>query len=545
VTLAPSYTKGTETRDGDRPTLASAQSLAARTLPPERIAAMSARATVAPGRRAEMVLPTPWETEPLGTVRRSTPDDVRYAAELARQAQAAWAERPLKERAKVLLRLHDLVLRRQSEALDLIQLESGKSRGHAFEEVADTAIVSRYYARSAHRHLASKRRLGALPLITGTVEHFHPRGIVGIIAPWNYPLSMGITDALPALVAGNAVLIKPDAQTTLTGLWIATLLDEAGLPRDLLHVLPGRGSDLGEPILDEVDFLCFTGSTTTGRLIATKAAQRLVGCSLELGGKNAMIVLEDADLDAAVHGAIRGCFASAGQLCISLERIYVHDSLFDEFTRRLARAASSLRLGIGLDWTYEIGSLVSSSQLETVRRHVEDAVEKGATVLAGGQHRPDIGRYVFEPTVLADVTPDMEAHSCETFGPVVSLYPVANEAEAIARANDTEYGLNASVYTRDIRRGRRIAARLRAGTVNINEAYAATWASVDAPMGGWGDSGLGRRHGSYGVLKYTEPQTVAVQRFHPIAAPWFMSNETYAKLLTGALHVLRRIPGRG
>ena len=242
-----------------------------RALPPERIAAMSARATVAGGPRDEMMLPTPWEAEPLGTVRRCTPEDVRYAAGLAREAQAEWAERPLKNRAKVLLRLHDLVLRRQSEALDLIQLEGGKSRGHAFEEVADTAIVSRYYARSAQRHLASKRRLGALPLITGTVEHFQPRGIVGIIAPWNYPLSMGITDALPALVAGNAVLIKPDAQTTLTVLWIAALLDEAGLPPGLLHILPGRGADLGEPMLDEVDFLCFTGSTSTGRLMATKA----------------------------------------------------------------------------------------------------------------------------------------------------------------------------------------------------------------------------------------------------------------------------------
>ena len=259
-----------------------------------------------------------------------------------------------------------------------------------------------------------------------------------------------------------------------------------------------------------------------------------------------MIVLDDADLDAAVHGAIRGCFASAGQLCISLERIYVHDSLYDEFTRRLARAASSLRLGIGLDWTYEIGSLVAGSQLETVRRHVEDAVEKGATVLAGGQHRPDIGPLVFEPTVLADVTDRHGGLQLRDLRPGGQRVFGRQRSRGDRAAPTTPSTASTPVSTRATSAAGSASPRSCAPAQSTSTRRTrATWASVDAPMGGWGDSGLGRRHGSYGVLKYTEPQTVSVQRFHPIAPPWFMSDQTYAKLLTGGLHVLRRIPGRG
>jgi succinate-semialdehyde dehydrogenase/glutarate-semialdehyde dehydrogenase len=510
-------------------------------LDPTLLSAVTSRAA---GTGATMSLPTPWSDLSLGQVAKSTPEDVARVAQAARKAQKQWAMTPLSERVRVLRRLHDLVLARQEEGLDLIQTESGKARAHAFEEIADTAMVCRYYARAARRHLRSRRRSGAVPLLTATVEHHQPRGLVGIIAPWNYPLSMAITDALPALVAGNAVLIKPDAQTSLTALWAARLLDDAGLPPDLLHILPGRGSELGGPMLDEVDFLCFTGSTATGRLLGAEAGQRLVECSLELGGKNALLVLDDADVETAVAGAVRGCFASAGQLCISIERIYVASSLYDDFLEQFAAATRTLRLGIGLDWSYDMGSLVSASQLRTVRRHVDDAVARGATVHVGGRHRPDVGPYVFEPTVLSGVTPDMELHSEETFGPVVSVASVNSEEEAIARANASVYGLNASVWTSDRRRGRRVAEQLRAGTVNVNDSYAAAWASVDAPMGGMGASGLGRRHGAYGITKYTEAQTVAVQRGPALSAPSWMQDATYARVMTSALKLMRRLPGR-
>jgi succinate-semialdehyde dehydrogenase/glutarate-semialdehyde dehydrogenase len=496
------------------------------------------------GTGAEMPLPSPWTHEPLGAMPAATPADVRVAAERARRAQARWAAVPLRERTRVLRNFHDLVLARQEQGLDLIQLESGKSRAHAFEEIADAAIVSRYYARSASRHLRPRRRAGALPLLTSVVERHAPRGVVGVIAPWNYPLSMGITDALPALVAGNAVLIKPDAQTSLTALWAACLLDEAGLPQDLLHILPGRGSELGPALLDEINYLCFTGSTSTGRLLAAEAGQRLVECSLELGGKNAMLILDDADMEVAVDGAVRGCYASAGQLCVSMERIYVAESRYDEFVSAFSAATENLRLGIGLDWSYDIGSLISSAQLRTVRRHVDDAIARGATVQAGGHHRSDIGPYVFEPTVLTGVTPDMELHSEETFGPVVSVAPFGTDQEAVARANASVYGLNASIYTTDPSRGRELAAALRCGTVNVNDAYVAAWASVDAPMGGVGASGMGRRHGAHGIQKYTDPQTVARQRLMPLAPPAGMSAEAFSRLETVALRMMRRLPGR-
>ncbi|GAB47514.1 aldehyde dehydrogenase family protein, partial [Mobilicoccus pelagius] len=257
----------------------------------------------------------------LGRVPHSTPADVVAAARRARQAQESWAARPVRERAAVLLRFHDLVLDRQDEVLDLIQLENGKARRHAFEEVLDTALNSRYYGHTAERLLRPHRRQGAQPVLTQAWELHHPKGLVGIIAPWNYPLTLGIGDALPALVAGNAVLVKPDVQTPYSTLWAVDLLEEAGLPRELVQVVTGPGSELGTPIIENSDFLMFTGSTATGRIVAAQAGERLIDCSMELGGKNALLVLDDADLDKAVSGAVRACFSNTGQLCISIERI--------------------------------------------------------------------------------------------------------------------------------------------------------------------------------------------------------------------------------
>jgi len=285
----------------------------------------------------------------------------------------------------------------------------------------------------------------------------------------------------------------------------------------------------------------FTGSTRTGRLVARQAAERLIGCSLELGGKNPMIVLADADLDRAVDGAIRGCFASAGQVCVSTERIYVHQSIAEPFLRRFAERTRALQVGASLDYSMEMGSMTGERQLRHVEEHVRDAVEKGAVVLVGGRRRPDLGPLFYEPTILTSVTAQMRVYAEETFGPVVSVYPFVSEAEVVERANATRYGLSASVWTRDTARGARLARQIQAGNVNVNESYAAAWGSVDAPCGGWKESGMRPRHGAEGILKFTEAQTVAVERLLPVGTPPWMDAAVYVRWMTRLLKLLRRI----
>lgn len=486
----------------------------------------------------------PFTGDVLATVPLSGPDDVAAAFDRARTAQRRWAGTSPRRRAAVLLRYHDLVLKRQRELLDLIQWESGKARKHAFEEIADVAITARYYGRRGPGFLRPKRRSGALPLLTRTHELHHPKGVVGVISPWNYPLSLAVGDGLAALMAGNAVVHKPDSQTPLIALAGVELLYEAGLPEGLWQVVYGPGSTVGSAIVDAADYVCFTGSTATGRAVAERAARRLVGCSLELGGKNPMVVFPDADLDKAVECAVRACFASAGQLCISIERLYLADPIREEFLAKFLDLVGDLRLSADLNYDADMGSLVSASQLDTVTRHVDDAVARGATVLAGGKGRPDIGPYFFQPTVLTGVTPDMTLHAEETFGPVVSVYGFQTEDQAVALANATRYGLNASVWTDDVARGRRVASRIRAGTVNINEGYAAAWGSLDSPMGGMGESGLGRRHGREGMLRFTEPQTVALQRILGLGTPSGFSDERWARMLGISLRLLKAVGWR-
>jgi succinate-semialdehyde dehydrogenase/glutarate-semialdehyde dehydrogenase len=480
----------------------------------------------------------------LSTIPVGTTDDVTAAFAKARAAQTEWAKRPVAERCGVIKRYRDLLLANREFLMDVAQAETGKARSAAQEEIVDIMLNARYYAREAPKLLAPKRVKGLLPGIVKTVVTQKPKGVVGVISPWNYPMTLSISDSIPALLAGNAVVIKPDSQTPYCTLANAELLYQAGLPREVFAVVPGPGSVVGDAIVDNCDYLMFTGSTATGRTLAEQCGRRLIGFSAELGGKNPMIVTKGANLETVTKAATRACFSNAGQLCISIERIYVERDVAEEFTAKFANQARNMKLAPVYDFSADMGSLISEDQLKTVTAHVEDAKVKGATVVAGGNARPDLGPLFFEPTVLADVDDEMECGCSETFGPVVAIYPVDTVEEAIENANDTEYGLNASVWAGSKAEGEAIAARLNAGTVNVDEGYALTFASTAAPMGGVKSSGVGRRHGPEGILKYTEPQTVSTARVLNLDPPRGVSPTFWQKGFTPLIKAVQKLPGR-
>jgi succinate-semialdehyde dehydrogenase/glutarate-semialdehyde dehydrogenase len=493
----------------------------------ERIAGLTA-GVAGEGEGEPITVRAPAVDEPIGTIPRLGESEVHRAVERAREAGERWADRPASERAAVLDRFAALVEQHQAELLDLIQLETGKARRDALEEIIDPPIWANYYAESGPDLLADERRQPAFPFVTTAEVVYDPVGVAGIISPWNYPLALSFIDAIPALFAGNGVVIKPDDRTPYTALRLRELFVEAGLPEAVCQVVTGDGPEVGSALIERVDHITFTGSTETGRIVAEQAGRQLIDCSLELGGKNPMVVLADANVREAVRGAVIAAFTNAGQLCLAAERIYVEEPLYDEFLDRFVATTADLSLGTSYDYGPDVGSIIDGTQLDRVAGHVEDARNRGATVHVGGEKRPDVGPQFYEPTVLTDV-PSESLPACEeTFGPVVRVESVPSAAAAIEAANDSAYGLNASIWTGDRQRGAELARDVEAGTVNVNDAYATAYAAPGAPMGGMKDSGIGHRQGPEGLKRYVEAKTIGTSRIGPIGSPPFVPDRLYA-----------------
>lgn len=439
------------------------------------------------------------------------------AFDTARAAQHEWAQTPVAERAKLLNQLHKLMVADEEKLLDLLQLETAKARAHAFEETVGAIAAAKYYSKIAVKALSRKPTRAGIPVLTKTYVDHAPLGVVGVITPWNYPLALTMLDVLPALVAGNAVVQKADNQTALTVLFARHLAVEAGIPAELWTVVVGDGEEVGNAITDNANYVAFTGSTATGRKVAARAAERLVGCSLELGGKNPMIVLESANIKRAAELAIAGAFGSAGQLCVSIERVYVPNRIKQEFLDEIAKRTNSLKVGRSSDFSMDIGSLGGYNQLQRVMGFVDDAVATGATVVAGGKQLNDLGPYFYAPTVVTNVNQNARMYRQEVFGPVIDVEGYEDLDEAIAFANDSDYGLNASVVGNE-REALRVAEKLNSGSVNINEGYRASFASMESPMGGTKASGQGRRNGVGGVLRFTEAKSIGIAH-GPIKIP--------------------------
>jgi acyl-CoA reductase-like NAD-dependent aldehyde dehydrogenase len=452
-------------------------------------------------------------------------EEVRDAVRRARVAQRDWGARPVQDRVRLLRPVLERIVARRDELARLISLETGKPRLEALTgEVFATCEALDWALRNAPRLLAPESVAHRLLKITRSVHHREPWGAVAVISPWNYPFFLGASIALSALAAGNSVVAKPSEHTPLVGLEIETILRECGVPPALYQCLPGHG-DVGQAIVEAgVDKVCFTGSVATGRKIAALCGEKLTPVTLELGGKDAAIVLEDAPLERAAKALAWASFLNAGQVCASVERILVQDRIAATFTDRFVRHVLGLRQGRDAAFDVEVGPLVNRAQWEAVSRQVEDARARGATVLTGGKGRAgtaDKGGWYYEPTVLANVPADALVLREETFGPVVCIVPVSGEEEAIRRANETAFGLTASVWTQDERAGERIARRLAVGTVYVNDHLLPSAAGV-ASWGGTKASGYGRTRGADGLLEMTRPKHVAFDRLKLKENPlWF------------------------
>ena len=464
-------------------------------------------ATAGPGIPVE----NPATGETVATVPDLGAEVVAEMAARGRAAQPGWEAYGFEGRARVLLRAQKWLMDNADQVVSTIVSETGKTYEDAtFAEISYGGGAFGFWATHAGEYLADERVKSSQVLVKGKklILRFRPLGLIGVIGPWNYPLTNSFGDCIPALAAGNSVILKPSEITPLTSLLLAEAMRECGLPENVLQIATGRG-ETGAALVDHVDMIMFTGSTRTGRKVAETAAKRLIPASLELGGKDPMIVLSDADLERAANFAAYYSMQNAGQTCISIERVYVEEPVYDEFVAKVSDKVRALRVGKPEGYgSVEVGAITFPPQLDTIKDHVADAVQKGARVITGGQEVPGAGRF-YEPTVLVDVDHTMKIMTEETFGPTLPIMKVRDSEEAVRLANDTPYGLASSIFTKDTKRGEQIARRIEAGATTVNDAMI-NYAALELPMGGAKASGLGSRHGAGGIRKYCSQQAIVV-----------------------------------
>lgn len=448
--------------------------------------------------------------EMIGRVPITPVSAVREAIVRAREAQRAWGAVPIRVRARKLIALERVLARRADDLASMEVKEQGKNQVEAYGAVLTAIHLLRYFRKIAPKVLAPKRVFPLLGLLRVHRIVREPIGVVGVIAPWNYPLTLALDPILAAVIAGNAVVLKPSEHTPHIGLLIGDLFREAGLPECLVQVVTGDASTGAALIEGGIDHLVFTGSVPNGRRVAELAGKHLVSLTLELGGKDAAIVLEDADLDRAALGITWGANLNAGQACLAIERVYVVDSAADRFIARLVEETKKLRVGAGTSEAIEIGAITTEAQLGIIEAHVDDAKARGARVLCGGERIGSGGRF-YAPTVLVDVTDDMRVMREETFGPVVAVQRVRDAEEAVRRTNSSPFGLTCSIWTRDLDRAKKLAANIRAGDVAVNE-HGAPAGHGEVPWGGVKESGYGRTRGVDGLLEMVVSKHVSWPR---------------------------------
>lgn len=469
----------------------------------------------------------------------ASPVEVAAAVERGRKAQTAWRAVSFKERAQILYRLRDLLLDEGDKLADILTSETGRPRAEVYgNELFYLCDAIGMWAKNSAAYLKTENLRPSFPLLKAkkVLSVYQPRGVIGIISPWNFPLTLTLGEAIPALMAGNAVVIKPSELTPLSALFGAEIAAKAGFPQNLLQVVVGYGA-AAEALIDHADMIAFTGSVETGKRVMRRAAERLVPVSLELGGKDPMIVLKDADLDRAAGACVWGALMNCGQTCTSIERVYVEAPVYASFVDKIVARVRAIRQGPSEN-DVEVGCLTSEAQLQKIEMQVNEALAKGAKALTGGRRNPGLPGYYYEPTVLVDADHTMQILTEETFGPVIPIVKVKDADDALRMANDSRYGLSGCVFSRDKPLAQRLAEEMENGSISINDSLV-SFIVTDAPMGGRKDSGFGYRHGAAGIRKFCQQKTIVIDRFGlKEEFPWYPASKKKSAQIRHLLNLL-------